>query len=137
MTGCNKDGFANGGSPAPATPDDLSGCSSLCAGNLSEYCGGSGRLNVYNLNNAIATITTSPSAPSTTPAIKPVVGAYSYVGCQTEGNGTRALTQKFQADDTMTLEYCANVCVTYKFFGVEYGRECEPTPPTSNLENFG
>lgn len=28
------------------------------------------------------------------------------------------------ADDTMTVEKCATACAAYKYFGLEYGREC-------------
>jgi hypothetical protein len=124
VTGCG-DSFTNGGAPAPPTLDGLSGCSSLCTGNLSEYCGGPSRLNVYNLNNTLASITASAPVSTGTPTIKPAVGLYSYVGCNTEGNGTRALAQAFQGKDNMSLELCAGFCTPYKYFGTEYGRECE------------
>ncbi|KAG4411385.1 hypothetical protein IFR04_015473 [Cadophora malorum] len=119
--------FANGGTLAPTTPDGLSGCNMLCAGNLSEYCGGGNRLNVYNFNNAIATITASAPAPTGTgPAIKPTIGPYSYYGCQTEGTTARALAGAAMASDSMTLEMCQAFCAAGNFalFGVEYGREC-------------
>ncbi|KAG4437963.1 hypothetical protein IFR05_006544 [Cadophora sp. M221] len=119
--------FANGGTVAPTTPDGLSGCNMLCAGNLSEYCGGGNRLNVYNFNNAIATITASAPTPTGTgPSIKPVVGTYSYYGCQTEGTVARALAGSATASDGMTLEVCQTFCANGNFalFGVEYGREC-------------
>lgn len=105
----------------------------LCAGNSSEYCGGSNRLDVYNLNNAIATITatSTASAPTATSTlgIKPTVGAYTYFGCQTEGVDVRALPSNSTATDLMTLEYCASFCsggvAPYEYFGTEYGRECK------------
>jgi hypothetical protein len=63
LAGCEYGGecwcdntFTNGGTIAPQTSDGLSGCSKLCNGNLSEYCGGANRLDVYNFNNTIATI---------------------------------------------------------------------------------
>ena len=105
----------------------------LCAGNLSEYCGGPNRLDVYNYENAIATITASatasPTATPTGPAIKPTVGPYTYYGCQTEATDARALPSNSTASDAMTLEYCASFCsgstAPYAYFGAEYGRECE------------
>jgi hypothetical protein len=84
-SGCGKDMFTDGGAPAPATLDGLSGCDALCTGNLSEYCGGSSRLNVYNFNNSLATITASALAPTATLGIKPTIGPYTYFGCQSEG----------------------------------------------------
>ncbi|CZR70098.1 uncharacterized protein PAC_19999 [Phialocephala subalpina] len=119
--------FSNGGVPAP---DGLAGCNMLCSGNLSEYCGGPNRLDVYDLNNAIATITTATIAPTATAAsIKPTIPPYNYYGCQTEAIGVRALSQAFTASDSMTLEMCEAFCSTYTYFGVEYGRECKSSDP--------
>jgi hypothetical protein len=127
--GCGNT-FAKGGTIAPTTPDGLSGCSVRCNGNLSEYCGGSSRLDVYSFNNAIATITASATPTGTgsqtqTPSIKQTVGSYNYYGCQTEGNVTRALTGAATTSDTMTLELCESFCLAYTYWGTEYGRECE------------
>jgi len=114
--------FSNGGAPAP---DGLAGCNMVCAGNLSELCGGPNRLDVYDLNNAIATITVSTSTPTATaPAIKPTISPYTYFGCQTEATGARALSAATFDSDSMTLELCEQFCNTYTYFGVEYGREC-------------
>lgn len=121
--------FANGGTMAPPTADGLSGCSMQCNGNLSEYCGGGNRLDVYNFNNTILTSTISATqsgtSPTQTPVIKPTVGPYTYYGCQTEGNGTRALSSAAMASDTMTLEVCENFCQNFNYWGCEYGRECK------------
>ncbi|KAN0099930.1 WSC-domain protein [Hyaloscypha variabilis] len=120
--------FTNGGTLASTTPDGLSGCNMLCTGNLSEYCGGADRLNVYNFNNTITTLPTSPTqsgtTPTQTPVIEPTVGPYTYYGCQTEGNGTRALGAAALASDTMTLEVCETFCQNFAYWGTEYGREC-------------
>ncbi|KUJ17770.1 WSC-domain protein [Mollisia scopiformis] len=116
------DTFSNGGVPAP---EGLSGCDMLCSGNLSEYCGGPNRLGVYDLNNAIATITTTTVSPTATAAaIKPTISPYTYYGCQTEATGVRALSANTTASDSMTLEMCEEFCYPYSYFGVEYGREC-------------
>jgi hypothetical protein len=124
--------FANGGTVAPPTADGLSGCSMQCNGNLSEYCGGGNRLDVYNFNNTISTTTISATQPGTsptqTPVIKPTVGPYMYYGCQTEGNGTRALSSASIASDTMTLEVCETFCKNFNYWGCEYGRECKLIP---------
>ncbi|KAN0090569.1 WSC domain containing protein [Hyaloscypha variabilis] len=76
--------------------------------------------------------TTTPSAtPTPTPASDPAsdpafpnVGTYSYLGCQTEGTLTRALSAYMTAYDSMTLESCSVDCTGYTYFGTEYGREC-------------
>ncbi|KAH8812457.1 WSC-domain protein, partial [Xylogone sp. PMI_703] len=49
---------------------------------------------------------------------------YAYQGCYTEATTGRALSQKSYYNDSMTVELCAAACVGYKWFGVEYGREC-------------
>ncbi|KAH7419006.1 hypothetical protein BKA64DRAFT_633711 [Cadophora sp. MPI-SDFR-AT-0126] len=68
---------------------------------------------------------TSSAAPQGTPAIKPTIGAYSYLGCQTEATGVRALNGGFFFNETaMTLETCASNCAGFKYWGVEYGAEC-------------
>ncbi len=120
--------FSDGGAPAPDGP---AGCNMLCSGNSSEYCGGINRLDVYNLNNTIATITastTSATATPTGPAIEPTISPYTYLGCQTEATNARALTSAFMASDSMTLEMCEQFCNPYTYFGVEYGRECMFSP---------
>jgi len=87
-----------------------------CSGSPIQYCGGSGRLELYNSTSA-------PSVPSgpTQPA---KVGTWTLVGCQTEGSQDRALSGKSYAADGMTLESCTTFCAGYAFAGVEYGREC-------------
>ncbi|KAM3075160.1 hypothetical protein ACMFMF_005839 [Clarireedia jacksonii] len=121
--------LSNGGVLAP---EGTSGCSTLCTGNLSEYCGGTNRLDIYNYNNA--TITSDPTTTSSTantltsstvpPSIQQTVGAYNYYGCRTEGVDTRALSSKVSADNNMSLEVCEASCVGYTYFGTEYSREC-------------
>jgi hypothetical protein len=63
--------------------------------------------------------TTTPSAtPTTTPASDPAfpnVGTYSYLGCQTEGTLTRALSAYMTAYDSMTLESCFADCKGYTY----------------------
>src|ERR1700712_4456620 len=82
---------ANGGSKAP-----LADCNMPCVGNLSEWCGGSNRLNLYQLDGAYDKLQPTsiglPAPTPTAPSNKPVVGNYAYYSCQTEGNNTRALT---------------------------------------------
>lgn len=70
--------------------------------------------------------TTSSSAPTPTgPTKKPVVSKdWKFQGCWTEANTGRALADKTYADDTMTLESCAEFCEGFTYFGTEYGREC-------------
>jgi hypothetical protein len=71
------------------------------------------------------TTTTTPTPTPTGPMKKPVVSeVWNFQGCWTEATNGRALSEKTYADDTMTLESCAEYCAGFTYFGVEYGREC-------------
>ncbi|KAL1955711.1 hypothetical protein VTO42DRAFT_8183 [Malbranchea cinnamomea] len=47
-----------------------------------------------------------------------------YRGCYTDSVFSRALTGAASDDDEMTIDFCADFCQAYRFFGLEYGREC-------------
>ncbi|KAH6845490.1 hypothetical protein B0I37DRAFT_380295 [Chaetomium sp. MPI-CAGE-AT-0009] len=98
-------------------------CNMVCGGDPTEFCGAGNRLELYSTT---ATRTTSATpTPTGSLAVKPTVGDYTFVGCQTEATGSRALTGKdVYADDAMTLELCATYCAGFTYFGTEYGREC-------------
>ncbi|KAF4638072.1 hypothetical protein G7Y89_g32 [Cudoniella acicularis] len=80
-----------------------------CSGNPLEYCGAGRRLNVCakTVNVAVA------PGPE-----------YTYYGCQTEVTNMQALNAKMSAYDTMTVESCQIDCVDFRYYGLEYGREC-------------
>ncbi|KAK4219242.1 putative fungistatic metabolite [Rhypophila decipiens] len=102
-------------------------CNMLCAGNPLQYCGAGNRIvltSTVSTTSTTSTSTSSSAAATGTLARKPVVGAYTLVGCQTEATGARALSANSYAADTMTLESCATFCSGYTYFGTEYGREC-------------
>ncbi|KAL8404532.1 hypothetical protein RB594_009400 [Gaeumannomyces avenae] len=96
----------------------LEECNFPCPGDAAEFCGASNRLLVYSEGGV------APPLDSDTPAQPAAIGAYTFNGCVTEGNGTRALTSASFVSDSMTLQACATFCNAYKFFGVEYSREC-------------
>ncbi|KAK0110038.1 hypothetical protein ONS95_002698 [Cadophora gregata] len=75
---------------------------------------------------SLGTTSTKPSSTPTQtgPAIVRSIGSYSYAGCYTESTKGRALSLKSFADDTMTVEICAQTCVGYIWFGIEYRRGC-------------
>jgi hypothetical protein len=83
-----------------------------CAGNASEFCGGSLRLNLYVSN----TTQTGPTAVQK-------IGNYVSLGCYSEAINQRALTGNATFNDSMTVEICYNWCSGYTYFGLEYGRE--------------
>ncbi|KAK3308814.1 uncharacterized protein B0T15DRAFT_411620 [Chaetomium strumarium] len=98
-------------------------CNMVCGGDPTEFCGAGNRLELYS-TTATRTSASATATPTATLAVKPTVGAYSFVGCQTEATGMRALSEKGYADDSMTLESCAAYCSGFTYFGTEYGREC-------------
>ncbi|KAG0649039.1 WSC domain-containing [Hyphodiscus hymeniophilus] len=72
-----------------------------------------------------STSTSTLSSVTPTLAVKLTIGAYSFQGCYTEGNGVRALAAGSYYNYTgMTLEQCASDCTGYNYWGVEYGGEC-------------
>lgn len=121
--------FSNGGTQQK----DMSGCNMPCAGNASEYCGGSNRLNVYNFNNtfpasAIPTAGVSASSTQSAPASASTsaVPNWAYLGCYTDATHTRTLLNVQAANNAPTVETCISACAQggYTLAGVEYGGEC-------------
>ncbi|KAK3671659.1 fungal class II heme-containing peroxidase [Recurvomyces mirabilis] len=95
------------------------GCDMLCAGNGSEYCGGSDRLNIYQ--------TTVSSPPSTGSGGIP--SGWTAMGCWTDNGANRTLAtqQSVQGGSSnMTIENCLAVCTSNGFTigGTEYSQEC-------------
>ncbi|KAK1487356.1 WSC domain-containing protein [Colletotrichum tamarilloi] len=103
---------------ASQTSASESDCSMPCAGSKTGLCGGGARLSVYS--------NTIPNKVPSAPQHAPQAGNYKFLGCQTEGSNTRALTGAFTAADTMTVEACATFCSAgnWQYMGVEYAREC-------------
>lgn len=77
--------------------------------------------------SSIVTASSSSTSAVATLAHKATVAGYELVSCWTEGTGVRALSASTYSDDSMTLESCASFCAGYRYFGAEYGRECEST----------
>lgn len=125
-----------------------------CNDNSTEYCGGSNRLNVYQLGstaNSTSTSTTSstattapPTSGSTTvvatstssstssssptptgPSVNPGLDGYSSIGCYTEATNARALAN-FMDTTNKTVADCIEACKanSYIYAGLEYGGEC-------------
>lgn len=100
------------GSTSATAP--LADCNMPCAGNQFEYCGASNHLELY----------INPNVTGGSPEQPAAAGDFVFVGCQTEGNGTRALTGSASAAGTMSNEACATFCDGFKYFGTEYSSEC-------------
>lgn len=67
---------------------------------------------------------TPTSTPTSTPPTTPSAIPLDFQGCYTDPAGSRVLLPAELKDDAMTIEKCAAFCNPYKFFGLEYGREC-------------
>ncbi|KAM7203183.1 WSC domain containing protein, partial [Naviculisporaceae sp. PSN 640] len=81
---------------------------------------------LYSVASALITPLGVSASPLTRlvqrdPAIIP---GYEFTGCYTEAQHGRALTGSAFFDDQLTAEKCATACSGYKYFGLEYGREC-------------
>ena len=123
-----------------------------CDGNTNEYCGGPNRLNTYQYNASLASVSSSAvptvtgsaalatsgnasatSAISSTAAPIPTgpitvqsgVG-FSYLGCYSDSVTSRALSglNNPGVASQNDIEQCASECTAFTFFGVEYGAEC-------------
>ncbi|MCJ1408115.1 hypothetical protein MMC19_002188, partial [Ptychographa xylographoides] len=118
-------GSVNQTSSSPTT----NGCSMLCTGNSTEYCGGPGRLDLYQLNGSVPIPTqTLSSAPTATggPIVEMTAGPYNYVGCYIDNTNGRALSalQNPESGALNTPDKCATACAGYLYMGVEYGTQC-------------
>ncbi|KAJ8108839.1 hypothetical protein OPT61_g7892 [Boeremia exigua] len=77
----------------------------------------------YKNVGSLPTACTPFSTATPTPSPPPI--QLDYQGCFTDAiAGTRALAPAELKDDEMTVEKCAAFCNPYKFFGLEFGREC-------------
>lgn len=128
---------------AGTTLDVNNDCNMACAGDNTEYCGGAGAMNVYEIAGgaaynlpttytytATATATTTAVASSTASATPvPAAGGFSYVSCAVEpfeqsGLSYRALQDDSTSSSNMTVAACATYCSGYAYFGVEYSSQC-------------
>jgi len=73
-----------------------------------------------------AASSTAPPASSTSGPVFSPLADYEYIGC-IDDIATRILYEYHTAYDGMTLGSCASDCEDYRYFGLEYGRECKRT----------
>jgi len=137
--------FSNGGGPAP---DGTTGCDMACNGNTTETCGGPNRLDVYDYNDAIATITisntasstlssatgtatgtattTGGSTTSTSPVATSLPAGWTYKGCWVDQAYGRILSTSEADNSALTIESCIATCIAagYSIAGMEYYTQC-------------
>jgi hypothetical protein len=90
-------------------------CSTSCAGENVELCGGPWLLSIWN-SGSLFNYTGAHLVPS--------VGPYNSIGCWTDNGGSRTLSGKVPAlGNGNTIETCASACSGFNYFGVEFGQE--------------
>ncbi len=57
---------------------------------------------------------------------------FTHLGCFAD-SADRVLAAGFKGDDHMTVGMCADHCYSFKYFGMEYGRECTAAMSRSPL----
>lgn len=126
--------FSGAAACGSAPPSSSAGVSStLSTVSVPSSAVSTSSLSTGSVSSSAASVTTSSTvtaSSSSTSAVatlahKATVAGYELVSCWTEGTGLRALSASTYSDDSMTLESCAAFCEGYKYFGAEYGRECE------------
>jgi len=84
-------------------------CSADCPGDATQKCGGNRRLTTYAIPGILTPLEPLP---------------YKSLGCYTESTTGRALAGGSTASDSMTVQKCAEYCIGFSMFGLEYSREC-------------
>lgn len=102
---------------ASASKEAETDCNMPCSGNSSELCGGSNRLNVYQLST------------STKPSPEPIPTGWSALGCFTDNVSMRTLSQGQAVAGgytNMSVANCISACQSagYGLAGLEYSQEC-------------
>ncbi len=98
-------------------------CNFACPGDGSDRCGAAGYLSVYyDPTKYVAGTDPALYGPQTVQS----VGNYNYIGCYSEGTGTRALTGLVPRAPAsgFTIELCEAACQGYTYFGMEYSNQC-------------
>lgn len=88
-------------------------CAMRCGGDYNNVCGDADRLNVFASTDC-----------KEDPVNLSIVAGFTYQSCWTDDAAARSLTGNEYRSDDMTVESCAAFCQGFKYFGVEYSREC-------------
>lgn len=102
--------------PSTGQTTVLSDCSTVCAGDSSQTCGGGNRIMVYTSPNSGTT--TSSSAVTTTSAAS---STWTSLGCYTDAS-SRILVAYSTTSSSLTTSSCQNTCsgLGYSYAGTEY-----------------
>lgn len=90
-------------------------CAMDCSGNETEICGGPNRISAFNYTVGI------PVAPASM-----LPAGWASLGCMTDAQSTRSLSQYSFTSSSMTQELCMSTCLSkgYTLAGAEYTNEC-------------
>jgi len=106
---------------------DDSLCEMQCSGDKTQVCGGTnGYASFYYDVTRYDPVTKAfdgvvgKGIPQTVQSVK----NFTYQGCYSEATGGRALSQKSINSVNVNVQFCADYCSAYTYFGVEYGSEC-------------
>ncbi|KAF2817554.1 WSC-domain-containing protein, partial [Mytilinidion resinicola] len=110
---------------AGTSAQDAADCNMACNGDKSEFCGGSNRLNLYQVTST-ATSSATTSAP---PSAEPLPTGWTARGCYSDSLAARTLKTFFSIPggaEAMTVEACVAGCASSGFTiaGLEYAQEC-------------
>lgn len=102
-----------------------SSCSSVCAGDSTEKCGGSWALSLYRSTAAASPTTTTTTTTSTPAPTATAPSGWTLKGCYIDAN-SRALPNQLSTSSAMTPAVCmaGAVAAGFAFAGVENGNEC-------------
>jgi hypothetical protein len=115
--------ISNGGKPA------TNGCSMVCNGNKSEFCGGANRLNLYGYQTEApgpSSTTISATATSGVPQPTALPDGWDAYGCWVDAVNGRILGRQLPDDSDMTLASCVSACdeLGFSIAGAEYHSQC-------------
>jgi hypothetical protein len=126
--------------PGGPAPDGDAQCNMPCAGDNTEMCGGSNRLNLFKYltgtESSSTSASTTPTATSATPSSTLVNTAtatatglppgFEYKGCYVDGPGYRIMGNQRPDSNDMTISSCSRACANlgYTVAGMEYSTQC-------------
>ncbi|KAF9265978.1 WSC-domain-containing protein [Marasmius fiardii PR-910] len=105
----------------PGAPVDASECSMPCAGNSSETCGNTNRIQIFTNGRQSPVIPTEIDTDD-----GGFRSEWTFEGCFVDNPSSRVLSQPFGVPSGVTLATCVEACLeaSFSMAGLEDGREC-------------
>ncbi|KAH7131126.1 hypothetical protein EDB81DRAFT_605748, partial [Dactylonectria macrodidyma] len=103
-------------------PDE---CAVSCEGLVTEACGASKRIIIYeNLAYEPPPSSEDPSSPVPTATVLPSVESFQSPSCYIDGSSPVVLTNGSSTRDDMTVEDCIELADGWRYAGLENGSDC-------------